>query len=159
VQDLKLLQRWLKHKFDQNPEQYADTSSLARSSRCAHAHPRIRRETDINHDHKTATEVLDPICGMSMALEDSTGTVEYKGATYYFCNLSCEEKLRSIRRNTGARTGRLLASLYREFAAPSRPEHPSRHCHWRSHESSSGGAVLLDRGPRRAYGQDVRRHE
>jgi Cu+-exporting ATPase len=48
----------------------------------------------MNHDHKTATEVLDPVCGMSIAPEDATGTVEYKGTTYYFCNPSCEEKFR-----------------------------------------------------------------
>jgi Cu+-exporting ATPase len=48
----------------------------------------------MNHDHQTATEVLDPVCGMSIAPEDATGTVEYKGTTYYFCNPSCEEKFR-----------------------------------------------------------------
>ncbi len=46
----------------------------------------------MNHEHQTATEVLDPVCGMSIAPEDATGTVEYKGKTYYFCNPSCEEK-------------------------------------------------------------------
>src|SRR5689334_24873150 len=33
----------------------------------------------MNHDHRTATEALDPVCGMSIAPEDATGTVEYKG--------------------------------------------------------------------------------
>jgi Cu+-exporting ATPase len=48
----------------------------------------------MNHDHQTATEVLDPVCWMSIAPEDATGMVEYKGTTYYFCNPSCEEKVR-----------------------------------------------------------------
>jgi P-type Cu+ transporter len=46
----------------------------------------------MNHEHQTATEVIDPVCGMSIAPEDATGTVEYKGTTYHFCNPSCEEK-------------------------------------------------------------------
>jgi hypothetical protein len=32
------------------------------------------READMNHDHQTATEVIDPVCGMSIAPEDATGT-------------------------------------------------------------------------------------
>ncbi len=48
----------------------------------------------MNHQHQTATEVIDPVCGMSIAPADATGTVEYKGTTYYFCNPSCEAKFR-----------------------------------------------------------------
>ena len=48
----------------------------------------------MNHEHQTATEVIDPVCGMSIAPEDAAGTIEYKGTTYYFCNPSCEEKFR-----------------------------------------------------------------
>jgi Cu+-exporting ATPase len=39
-------------------------------------------------------EVVDPVCGMSIAPEDAAGHTEYKGVTYYFCNPSCEEKFK-----------------------------------------------------------------
>jgi Cu+-exporting ATPase len=45
-------------------------------------------------EHQSATEVIDPVCGMSIAPEDATGTAEYNGTTYYFCNPSCETKFR-----------------------------------------------------------------
>jgi Cu+-exporting ATPase len=48
----------------------------------------------MNHEQQAATEVIDPVCGMSIAAEEAAGTVEYKGTTYYFCNSSCEEKFR-----------------------------------------------------------------
>jgi Cu+-exporting ATPase len=35
------------------------------------------------------SEVLDPVCGMTIAPEDAVGTVDYRGQTYYFCNQSC----------------------------------------------------------------------
>jgi heavy metal translocating P-type ATPase len=34
---------------------------------------------------------LDPVCGMTVA-EDSAQTIEYHGATYYFCSEGCKEK-------------------------------------------------------------------
>ena len=49
----------------------------------------------MNHEHQTATEMIDPVCGMSIAPEDAAGRIEYKGATYYFCSPSCEEKFRA----------------------------------------------------------------
>jgi Cu+-exporting ATPase len=43
----------------------------------------------------TAPEVLDPVCGMTIAREDSVGQVEHKGHTYYFCNDSCLEQFKA----------------------------------------------------------------
>ncbi|HUQ92520.1 MAG TPA: heavy metal translocating P-type ATPase [Bryobacteraceae bacterium] len=40
-------------------------------------------------------EVLDPVCGMMILPEDAVGTVDHKGATYYFCNDSCVERFRA----------------------------------------------------------------
>jgi Cu+-exporting ATPase len=37
-------------------------------------------------------EVIDPVCGMSIAPSDAVGHVEYRGHTYYFCNESCLER-------------------------------------------------------------------
>jgi Cu+-exporting ATPase len=41
-----------------------------------------------------ATEVVDPVCGMTITPEDSVGSVNYAGQTYYFCNESCLERFR-----------------------------------------------------------------
>ena len=43
------------------------------------------------HDHPPAApaEVLDPVCGMTISLEDAVGHVEHEGHTYYFCSEEC----------------------------------------------------------------------
>jgi P-type Cu+ transporter len=41
------------------------------------------------------TEVVDPVCGMTIAPEDAVGHVEYAGQTYYFCAESCLEQFRA----------------------------------------------------------------
>ena len=35
---------------------------------------------------------LDPVCGMTIEEEDSVGTHQHDGVTYYFCNPSCLER-------------------------------------------------------------------
>ena len=42
-----------------------------------------------------AAEVVDPVCGMTIAPEDAVGQVEHKGQTYYFCNDSCIEQFKA----------------------------------------------------------------
>jgi Cu+-exporting ATPase len=42
-----------------------------------------------------SVEVLDPVCGMTIAPEDAAGTVQYEGKTYYFCNPSCLEEFKA----------------------------------------------------------------
>jgi Cu+-exporting ATPase len=37
---------------------------------------------------------VDPVCGMEIEEEDSVGTVEHDGTTYYFCAESCLERFR-----------------------------------------------------------------
>lgn len=37
----------------------------------------------------------DPVCGMEVTPEDAAGEYEYRGQTYYFCNLSCLERFRA----------------------------------------------------------------
>jgi P-type Cu+ transporter len=46
----------------------------------------------MKHEHQSVTEVVDPVCGMSIAPEDAAGTADYKGVRYYFCNPSCRHK-------------------------------------------------------------------
>ncbi|HXH24001.1 MAG TPA: heavy metal translocating P-type ATPase [Vicinamibacterales bacterium] len=41
-----------------------------------------------------APEVVDPVCGMTIAPADAVGRVEYAGHTYYFCHESCLERFR-----------------------------------------------------------------
>ena len=47
------------------------------------------------HEHHTTTEVLDPVCGMTISPDDAVGHAEYAGQTYYFCNPSCLEKFKA----------------------------------------------------------------
>src|SRR5512144_2066868 len=41
------------------------------------------------------TEVIDPVCGMTISPADSVGEVVHRGHTYYFCNESCLEQFRA----------------------------------------------------------------
>jgi Cu+-exporting ATPase len=43
---------------------------------------------------RPTTEVIDPVCGMSIRPEDSVGHVQHLGQTYYFCSDSCLEQFR-----------------------------------------------------------------
>ena len=55
------------------------------------------------HNH-TVTEVVDPVCGMTIAPEDAVGQIEHSGSTYYFCNPSCMDRFRADpERYTGAK--------------------------------------------------------
>ena len=40
-------------------------------------------------------EVVDPVCGMTIAPKDAVGHVEYRGQTYYFCGKGCLERFRA----------------------------------------------------------------
>ena len=46
------------------------------------------------HAH-TTVEVVDPICGMTIAPADAVGHVDHNGETYYFCNESCLERFQA----------------------------------------------------------------
>ncbi len=47
----------------------------------------------MNEEHASvATEVVDPVCGMTITPEDSVGHVQHQGQTYYFCAESCLEQ-------------------------------------------------------------------
>ena len=34
---------------------------------------------------------IDPVCGMSVEEDSAAATAEYKGVTYYFCNVNCKK--------------------------------------------------------------------
>ena len=46
------------------------------------------------HD-SAATEVVDPVCGMTITPDDAVGQAEHQGQTYYFCADSCLEQFRA----------------------------------------------------------------
>ncbi|MBP1594988.1 MAG: actP [Acidobacteria bacterium] len=39
-------------------------------------------------------EHIDPVCGMSVDPQEAAGKADYRGKTYYFCNVVCEETFR-----------------------------------------------------------------
>ena len=50
----------------------------------------------VHQEHASvATEVVDPVCGMTITPEDSVGHVEHQGQTYYFCAESCLEQFKA----------------------------------------------------------------
>jgi Cu+-exporting ATPase len=40
------------------------------------------------------TEVVDPVCGMTISPADAVGHITHRGETYYFCNESCLDRFR-----------------------------------------------------------------
>jgi Cu+-exporting ATPase len=79
----------------------------------------------MNHEHKTATEVIDPVCGMSIAPKDATGTADYEGKTYYFCNPSCEAQFRQHPEqyvNGGGQQTKTAGPSGVEYTCPMDPE-------------------------------------
>ena len=79
-----------------------------------------------NHPSHAPTEVTDPVCGMTIAPEESVGQVDYKGQTYYFCAQSCLEQFRSdpdrfLTPDSGERQP-TAADLEREYTCPMDPE-------------------------------------
>src|SRR5262245_31663164 len=72
-----------------------------------------------------ATQVIDPVCGMTVTPDRAAGRTEYKGQTYYFCATSCLERFRADpERYLGERGGRLQPDLPRdvEYTCPMHPE-------------------------------------
>jgi P-type Cu+ transporter len=70
------------------------------------------------------TEVVDPVCGMTIAPEDAIGHVEHGGRTYYFCAQSCLERFREdperfLRTEESPVSP---ADLRREYTCPMDPE-------------------------------------
>jgi P-type Cu+ transporter len=66
-------------------------------------------------DHHTATEVIDPVCGMAISPEDAVEHAEYEGQTYYFCNPSCLEKFKADpARYVGAKTESVSLNLHHD---------------------------------------------
>src|SRR3954468_21108227 len=52
-----------------------------------------------SHAHEgespAGSDVVDPVCGMTIDRADSVGEHAYRGTTYYFCNPHCLEQFRA----------------------------------------------------------------
>jgi P-type Cu+ transporter len=78
-------------------------------------------------DHPAAstatTEVVDPVCGMTISPDDAVGHVEHQGQTYYFCNDSCLEQFREDPdRFLSPASARPAVSASGEWTCPMHPE-------------------------------------
>src|SRR5687768_1003909 len=62
----------------------------------------------------TPSEVIDPVCGMSIDPSDAAGEHVYQGQTYFFCNPGCLAKFK-------ADPGKYLQSSARETEIPAPP--------------------------------------
>jgi P-type Cu+ transporter len=77
--------------------------------------------------HPVTTEVVDPVCGMTISPDEAVGHVDYKGQTYYFCADSCLEQFREDpERFLGDRSVRLQPDPHArtdvEYTCPMHPE-------------------------------------
>src|SRR5262245_2424714 len=71
------------------------------------------------------TEVIDPVCGMTISPADSVGEVEHRGQTYYFCNESCLDQFRESPDrflSPGARSAAPPPVGVTEWTCPMHPE-------------------------------------
>ena len=77
------------------------------------------------HQHaSTVTEVVDPVCGMTISPDDAVGTVEHQGTTYYFCSQSCVDRFSAnpsaFLQGTGAAAAPAVAGV--TYICPMDPE-------------------------------------
>jgi Cu+-exporting ATPase len=82
-----------------------------------------------SHSHNNAavapTEVLDPVCGMTISPDDAVGHVDHKGATYYFCSHGCLDQFRATPDaflGEGPAVAATPADMEREYTCPMDPE-------------------------------------
>jgi Cu+-exporting ATPase len=67
--------------FAANPEEHLDAGEAHDDDGSCH------------HGH-AAGEHVDPVCGMTVSADESAGTVEHEGESYYFCGDGCLRKFR-----------------------------------------------------------------
>jgi Cu+-exporting ATPase len=80
-----------------------------------------------SHERAAApSEVVDPVCGMTISPEDAVGQVEHNGQTYYFCNESCLEQFTAdperFLKPDRAVAPATPADMEREYTCPMDPE-------------------------------------
>jgi Cu+-exporting ATPase len=94
----------------------------------AHAHTQPHDDGPLQPAEVAEAEVLDPVCGMTIAPADAVGTADYHGQTYYFCSDSCVEQFRADPAKfvdpAGQEPARppSAAALSAEYTCPMHPE-------------------------------------
>ena len=73
------------------------------------------------------TEVIDPVCGMTISPADSVGEVVHRGQTYYFCNESCLERFTAgpeefVGEGAAGRRASAAGAVDAEYTCPMHPE-------------------------------------
>jgi YHS domain-containing protein len=58
---------------------------------CGHSHSEHNKPEGHSFGESSTGTSKDPVCGMTVAEENSAGTSEYEGKTYYFCAPGCRE--------------------------------------------------------------------
>lgn len=48
-------------------------------------------KTAASTDPTAQAVVIDPVCGMDVAVKDAKYSYEYEGKTYYFCSKNCRD--------------------------------------------------------------------
>jgi YHS domain-containing protein len=60
----------------------------------------------------SADKAVDPVCGMTVVKANAKATYDYKGTTYYFCNVGCKESFakdpeKYLTKAEGAKAGQM----------------------------------------------------
>src|SRR5215467_2540066 len=71
--------------------------------------------------------VIDPVCGMTVNPQTASGSVEYQGKKYYFCNPRCAERFQAepqkyLAPQTGVREPEVASVEPTEYTCPMHPE-------------------------------------
>ena len=79
------------------------------------------------HQHSSSApiQVLDPVCGMTIAPDDAVGHIEHEGQAYYFCSDVCLHRFRtnpSALVSGAADSNSAMASGSAQYTCPMHPE-------------------------------------
>jgi YHS domain-containing protein len=72
-----------------------DLPILGESCVRASSSTELRGQTMSTVPAPVTREVVDPVCGMSIRVDDAVGQVTHRGETYYFCSQQCLERFRA----------------------------------------------------------------
>ncbi|MFQ6608563.1 MAG: heavy metal translocating P-type ATPase [Fidelibacterota bacterium] len=75
--------------FEKEPEKFVKESTESSDSGL------LEQTSDIPPSEDDKKSNVDPVCGMTVALESAAGSYTYEAETYYFCSAHCLEKFKS----------------------------------------------------------------
>src|SRR2546421_12210534 len=71
------------------------------------------------------SQVIDPVCGMTVDPMTAAAEAQYKGETYYFCNKGCAAKFEAGPENFLKRPSPGMVQLQRQGDNGAHSEHPT----------------------------------